>query len=101
MQKLINASVLRTTKRVVKMAESKAILFLLNLIGIPLYGYTLFVNIDNVKGWVLTAMAVCMGLLKLYFMYKKGRQSLREKEYQLWEMEREKRRKDRAEQTTP
>jgi hypothetical protein len=97
MRKLVYASLLQTTKQGLKMAESKAILFLLNLIGIPLYGYTLFINIDNLKGWVLTGMAVCMGALKLYFMYKKGRQALREKEYQLWELEREKRRKDRQE----
>lgn len=97
MTKVIQNSVLQTTKHVVKMAESKAIIFILNLIGIPFYGYTLFINIDNIKGWVLTAVAAAYGVARVYFYIRKSKQALRREEYQLWEMEREKRKKDRQE----
>lgn len=96
MLKLMYASVLQTTSKVRKMAEAQALLSFLKYILSAYYGYVLFINIDNAKGWLLTALAVAMGALKVYFMYKKGRQALREKEYQLWELEREKRKRDAA-----
>lgn len=97
MPKLIYVAVLQTTKRVIKMAEAQVVLTFVKFLLGSYYGYVLFINIDNVKGWILIALAAVMGVVKIYFSIKKGQQALREKEYHLWEMEREKRRKDRAE----
>ncbi len=99
MQKLLNATILRTTKQVIQMAESKAILFFLNLIGIPFYGYTLFINLDNAKGWVLTGLAIVFICARIYFYIKKSNQALRKAEFELKEMERQERIKARQEST--
>jgi hypothetical protein len=93
----IYASLLQTTKQVIKMAEAQALLSFLKILLGSYYGYILLDNFYNIKGWMLTALALTAGIVHIYFKIKKGKQALREKEYQLWEMEREKRKRDRAE----
>lgn len=58
------------------MAESKIVMAILNLIGIPLYGYTLFINIDNAKGWILSGLAILYGIFRLYFYVRKQSNSI-------------------------
>lgn len=93
MRKLMYVTVLRTTKQSLKMAESKVIITILNLVLYPLYGYTLFINFDNIKGWILTALAVVFAIVRIYFYVVQKKQAIREKEYHLRELDR----KDRAE----
>jgi hypothetical protein len=63
-------------QRANRMAESKIVMAILNLIGIPLYGYTLFINIDNAKGWILSGLAILYGIFRLYFYVRKQSNSI-------------------------
>lgn len=91
------ATILQTTKSVIKMAQVKAVITILNILTGSYYGYIMFVNLDNIKGAVLLFFLIVYGGVNIYFRWKKGNQAIREKEYQLWEMEREKKKKDRQE----
>lgn len=59
------------------MAEGKIFLMLFNFIGYSLFGYTLFINIDNFKGWVLMIIGSLFGLAKLFFYIKRSFQAVR------------------------
>lgn len=62
------------------------------------YGYVLFINIDNIKGWLLTGVAVCAAIVKIYFIIQNGRRNLKERDFRLKDMAREDKRKERLEQ---
>src|SRR5678816_4545618 len=49
-----------------EMAETKFLILLLNLIGIPIFGFAiLYVGADNFKAWTLWALAAAFGIYKL------------------------------------
>lgn len=64
-----------------RMVEVKMILSTLNFMGFSLYGYLLWINVDNVKGWILMIIGSLFGVAKLFFYVKKQLQAL-EKEQQ-------------------
>lgn len=104
MRKIVYDSVLQTTKQARKMAEITALKLVCQLILGGYYSYVTLLNIDNIKGWVLIAIAAVsgfgFGIAKLYFYIKKEKRIARREEYELAEMERQKRIKDRQESTT-
>lgn len=66
--------------------------FLLSyMVGVPLYIYAFIRNIESVKSTVLFILAVIFLLVRMYYYVKKNNQALREKEYDLWEREENKR----------
>lgn len=59
-----------------KVAESKAIILLLNFVGVPLYVYTWVMNLDNFKGTILSILAFLFGISKLYFYWRRSFQAM-------------------------
>lgn len=96
--KLIYDSVLQTTKQALKMGANEGLILFLKVFFYPLYGFVLFINIDNVKGWLLMGLAILSWAAHFDYNRKRRKQILREKEYDLLEREREKRKRDREEQ---
>ena len=54
-------------KRIIKMAETKFVALILNLIGIPLCFIAFWDNIDNVKSAVIFLVALTFLLIRIYF----------------------------------
>lgn len=80
-------------KRIKEMVEVKGLLSILNFLGYSLYGYTLFINIDNVKGVILMVIGSLFGVAKLYFYVRKQmlalnreRQEQRQKDFEYNQM---------------
>jgi uncharacterized membrane protein len=71
-----NHVVMEGNKRILRMAESKVVMFILNILGIPFYGYTLWINIDNFKGWILLTIASLFGIAKLFFYIRRQFQAI-------------------------
>jgi len=81
--------------KIQEMAETKFLIFLLNLIGFPLFGFTLiYIGADNFKAWTLWALAAVFGIYKLIHAHlqavkmnqeNKDRElDLKKKEYNLY-----------------
>ncbi len=62
--------------------------FLLNYFGWSAYAYIAFINLDSWKGWMLTALAVIYGALRVYFYYIRENQAARKREFELKHLER-------------
>lgn len=60
-----------------RMAEVKMILSILNFLGYGLFSYTLFINLDNAKGWILMVIGSLFGIFKLYFYVVRMAQKVR------------------------
>lgn len=80
-------------KRIKEMVEVKGLLSILNFLGYSLYGYTLFINIDNVKGVILMVIGSLFGAAKLYFYVRRQmlalnreRQEQRQKDFEYNQM---------------
>lgn len=54
-------------KRIIKMAETKFAVLILNLIGVPLCFIAFWSNIDNVKSAVIFLVALIFLLIRIYF----------------------------------
>ncbi len=71
----------------IKMAELKAMIILGNILGIPLYGYTIWINWGSWRADVLFAVSIVAAAVKVYFMIAKGRQDIKNRELSLKEKE--------------
>jgi len=71
-----NRVVMEGNKRILRMAESKMIIHLLNILGIPLYGYTLFTLWNTTQGWILFVIAALFGIAKLFFYIRRQFQGI-------------------------
>lgn len=94
-----NNVVMERHQRILRMAESKIALLLLNMLGIPLYGYTLFTLWNTTQGWILFFIAALFGIAKLFFYIKRQFQAIHKdtQEASLRELEIKKRhREDKA-----
>ena len=65
------------------MAELKAMIILSNILGIPLFGYTLWINWGSWRADILLGLSVIMAAVKIYFIIAKGRQDLKNRELSL------------------
>lgn len=54
-------------KRIIKMAETKFVALILNLIGVPLCFIAFWDNIDNVKSAVIFIVALTFLMIRIYF----------------------------------
>ena len=63
-----------------RMAEIKLLLTVVNFLGFGLFGYTLFINIDNIKGWILMILGSAFMTAKLYFYIKRSHQAVKKEE---------------------
>jgi len=61
-----------------RMEEVKVIVLksLLGLMGYSLCGYLLFINIDNVKGWILMVLGTVFLSIRIYYFAKRQSQAL-------------------------
>lgn len=71
-----NNVVMDKHQRILRMAESKLIMHLLNILGIPLYGYTLFTLWNTTQGWILFFIAALFGIAKLFFYVRRQFQAI-------------------------
>lgn len=62
-------------KGVKNMEIGKMVITIFNIIGIPLYVYAWIINLDNIKGWILTGIGIAYGLARLYFYVRKSSDS--------------------------
>lgn len=60
-------------KRLIKMATLKGLWLIFDFIGVPISLYTAWINIDNFKGWLLTALSVIYIIMRLYFAWHNGK----------------------------
>ena len=65
-----------------RMVEIKLILSALNFMGFSLYTYLLFINLDNVKGWILMIIGGMFGLAKLFFYIVRQKQAVRKERHE-------------------
>jgi hypothetical protein len=76
------------------MAETKALMFLLNAIGYPLFGFTMIYIGGDVRGWILWVLAAMFAIFKVIHAYqdsvKRSQENknrdldLKEKEYNIF-----------------
>lgn len=76
-------------QRVIKMAETKLAVILLNLIGIPLCFISFLSNLDNVKSAVIFICALAFILIRMYFFVIWAKQKTRKNEFELRQMEKD------------
>lgn len=72
-----------------KMAESKALILLFNILWPPLYFIAWFSNLDNIKSTILFIVALVMGMVRFYFWVIRTKQNNRLKELEIMEREKE------------
>lgn len=76
-------------KRIIKMAETKFVALILNLIGIPLCFISFLQNLDNVKSAILFLLALCFLMIRMYFYVVWAKQKTRKNELELKQMEKD------------
>lgn len=77
-------------KRINRMAQTKMILILCDLFGIPITFLGIIANMDNIKSAVLAILSISYLMLRGYFYFVKSNQSVRDKELELWGKEMDK-----------
>jgi uncharacterized membrane protein len=68
--------------------ESKLLMWLITIVPTYIYGLVILLNIDNVKGVILFAIAVLYGLARLFFYVIKQNQERRMRELDIREKKR-------------
>lgn len=64
----------------IKMAELKVMIFLSNILGIPLFGYTIWINWGGWKADMLFIMSGLYAVVRLYFAIRKGFQDIKNRD---------------------
>lgn len=73
-------------------------LLLADFIGIPTSIYGFILNLDNVKSAVIALLAIIYLMVRIFFYVVQKKQAVREKEFQLWNLDMDK--QDRIRRTT-
>lgn len=76
-------------KRVNRMAEIKILVWLSNLLGIPILGYTIWITWYSWKTDVLFVLSGVYLIAKIYFYIKKNNQSIRMTDLDIREKEKD------------
>ncbi len=74
-------------KRLNAMAESKVVYYIMNIAGGGTYLYAFFLNLGDVKGFILFLIAVAYAILRLYFTWDKQRDESKMRKLKLEERE--------------
>jgi hypothetical protein len=77
-------------KRNHKMAQIKLMWLLCDFLGIPVTILGIFSNIDNIKSAILAVLGIAYLCVRGYYFIKQKDQAVREKEIELWHLERDK-----------
>ncbi len=91
MKNYVYADVLHQTKATIRMANAKMWWFIADLLGIPTALLGIWLNLDNVKSVIIALLAIGYLMLRLYYFWIQKQQAVREKEYDLWHKEMDKR----------
>lgn len=70
-----------------KMGYAKAMIWIADAIGIPIWILGIVHNIDNIKAFILFLLGVVYGVFRIYYYRIIQEQKIKEKEYDLWERE--------------
>lgn len=81
------SNVLNNTKRSSRMAQAKIVWLILDFLGIPITILGILTNMDNVKSAILAILGISYVMCRMYFYVVKSKQSVREKELELWDKE--------------
>lgn len=76
-------------KGLIRMAESKALIFILNMLWPPLFVFAFLANIDNIKSTILFIVALSMGMIRFYFWVIRATQNKKLKDLDIKEREQE------------
>jgi hypothetical protein len=90
MRNIVHATVLHQTKETIRMAHTKTLWLIADIFGVPTSFLGIWLNIDNIKSVIIAILAICYLMLRAYYFWKQKEQSLREKEYELWNKEMDK-----------
>lgn len=66
------------------MAQVKFLWLLLDFVGVPIFILGILTNMDNMKSLILAILGASYLCARLYFYIVKSKQTVREKEYDLW-----------------
>jgi hypothetical protein len=77
-------------QRAIRMAKVKLALIICDMLGIPVTFLGIAANIDNVKSAILFLMALIYLGFRTYFFVIRQKQSVREKDIDLWHKEQNK-----------
>lgn len=77
-------------KRVNKMAQVKLMWLLCDFFGIPITLMGIISNIDNIKSAILAVLSVAYLCVRGYYYIKQKEQALRDKDFDLWNKEEDK-----------
>lgn len=83
-------SVLYPTKQTLRMTQFKLWLFIVDFLGIPSTILGIMLNIDNVYSGIIAILAILYLMLRAYYYWRQKEQTLRDKEYDLWNKEMDK-----------
>lgn len=84
------SNVLNDTKRHNRMAQAKIVWFILDFLGIPITILGIIANMDNIKSAILAILGITYLMCRMYFYVIKSKQSIREKDLDLWHKEADK-----------
>ncbi len=73
-----------------KVAQAKLLWFITDLIGWPVAILGIVANLDNIKSAIIAILAIAYLMARLYFYFLQKKQAVREKEYELWNKEMDK-----------
>lgn len=77
-------------KRVIQMAQIKWALLICDILGIPTTILGIAANLNNVRSTILFFVALLYLMCRTYFYVVKQKQSVREKDIELWHKEQDK-----------
>lgn len=77
-------------KRNIKMAQIKIAWLIVELLGWPLTVLGIVVNFDNLKSVILFIIALSFLMVRMYYYVVQKKQSVRDKELDLWSKEQDK-----------
>lgn len=72
------------------MAHAKLMWIIVDIFGVPISIAGILANLDNVKSLIIFLLAVGYYSTRWYYYVKQKEQSIREKEYELWNKEQDK-----------
>lgn len=81
-----------------KMTAVKMAIMIANYLGWSGFMYIAFMNLDSWKGWMLTALAVIYGALRIYFYYIRENQAAQKRDLELRHLERQDKKEEENEE---
>jgi hypothetical protein len=74
-------------KRVTKMGEAKLVLWILDIIGVPIYSLAFILNIGTWRGWIMFVIGAMYGVARLFFYVWKNYQDAKLRDLEIKDKE--------------